>query len=81
MSDARRPLNDTPDATGEARLSTALQIQDPDDFYAHLVDSVKDLPPEKALKVSAKLILLLANHIGDRRILDEAIEIASRNND
>lgn len=75
MNDTR---NDTRNGSGEPRLAKTLNIQDADDFYARLVDSVKDLPPEKALKVSAKLILLLANHVGDRRILDEAIEIATR---
>ena len=52
-------------------------IIDPDGFYQELIDAVQRLSPDDALAFSARLNLLLANHIGDRTVLREAIE-ASR---
>ncbi|GAB6049773.1 hypothetical protein JCM16106_06170 [Hydrogenophilus islandicus] len=47
-----------------------------DDFYALLIDAHRDLSDEKSALLNARLVLLLANHIGDLRILEEAIAIA-----
>ncbi|WP_085885769.1 DUF2783 domain-containing protein [Oceanibacterium hippocampi] len=52
-------------------------LDDPDRFYAALVESCRDLPPEEALAFSARLILLLANHVGDHAILAEALRLAA----
>ena len=57
-------------------LNLSPNITDPDDFYAELIDSQRDLDEEQALRMNARLILLLANHIGDRRVLTEAIGCA-----
>jgi hypothetical protein len=54
------------------------QIADPDGFYEELVDAQRDLSDTEAQKMLAKLALLLANHIGDRRVLSEAIALAAR---
>ncbi|MDH6262915.1 DUF2783 domain-containing protein [Bradyrhizobium sp. BR13661] len=51
-------------------------IVDPDGFYAELIDSQRDLDEEQSLRMNARLILLLANHIGDRAVLSEAIRYA-----
>ncbi len=51
-------------------------IPDPDGFYQDLMDAVQHLPPEEALAFSARLNLLLANHVGDRAVLAEAIAAA-----
>lgn len=51
-------------------------IADPDGFYAELIDSQRDLDEEQSLRMNARLILLLANHIGDRAVLAEAIRYA-----
>ena len=53
------------------------QIADPDDFFAELVNAQRGLSDEDAQKMLAKLVLLLANHIGDRRVLSEAIARAA----
>ncbi len=52
-------------------------IADPDAFYRELMDSQRKLDAEDAAAMNARLVLLLANHIGDREILSEAIAIAS----
>lgn len=54
-------------------LNRSPNIADPDGFYAELIDSQRDLDEEQALRMNARLILLLANHIGDRAVLSEAI--------
>ncbi len=57
-------------------LNLSPNIADPDDFYAELINSQRDLDEEQALRMNARLILLLANHIGDRKVLAEAIGYA-----
>jgi hypothetical protein len=47
-----------------------------DDFYESLIDTHRDLSDEQSAMVNAKLVLLLANHIGDITILREAMRIA-----
>jgi hypothetical protein len=47
-----------------------------DDFYEALIDTHRDLSPEQSQLVNAKLILLLANHIGDLDVLREALKRA-----
>lgn len=57
-------------------LRTDPHLQRPDDFYAALLELHQDLTPEQSEKVNARLILLLANHIGDIEVLQEAMRIA-----
>ena len=40
-----------------------------DDFYEMLIDMHRDLNDEQSTIVNARLILLLANHIGDTAVL------------
>ena len=47
-----------------------------DDFYEALIDTHRDLTLEQSQVVNAKLILLLANHIGDLDILLDALKRA-----
>ncbi len=48
-----------------------------DDFYQHLIDAHRDLSDAQSQKLNARLILLLANHIGDLAVLREAIAAAA----
>ncbi|MBL4613486.1 MAG: DUF2783 domain-containing protein [Magnetovibrio sp.] len=57
-------------------LNTQPNIAKSDDFYQDLIDMHRDLGDEQSLSVNAKLILLLANHIGDTEVLSEAMTIA-----
>lgn len=47
-----------------------------DDFYEMLINAHRDLSDEQSAKLNARLILLLANHIGDIAVLREALAIA-----
>ncbi|HEX6137757.1 MAG TPA: DUF2783 domain-containing protein [Casimicrobiaceae bacterium] len=56
-----------------AHLNIEPNIGAPDDFYEALIDMHRDLTPQQSQLVNAKLILLLANHVGDLRVLREAM--------
>jgi hypothetical protein len=47
-----------------------------DDFYEILIDTHRDLSDEQSALLNARLILLLANHIGDLDVLREAMHLA-----
>jgi predicted protein tyrosine phosphatase len=47
-----------------------------DDFYQALIDCHRGLSDEQSRAVNARLILLLANHVGDLRVLNEALAAA-----
>jgi hypothetical protein len=59
------------------KLNTEPNIACPDDFYQDLIDLHRDLSEEQSRQVNARLILLLANHIGDREVLEEAMNAAA----
>lgn len=48
-------------------------IPDPDGFYQELIDSQRQMSDAEAAAMNCRLVLLLANHIGDRAVLSEAI--------
>ena len=47
-----------------------------DDFYEALIETHRELSDEQSEMVNARLILLLANHIGDISVLREAMKLA-----
>jgi hypothetical protein len=59
-----------------ALLKTDPNIAAPDDFYAALIALHRDLDEAQSALVNAKLILLLANHIGDANVLGAAMAAA-----
>lgn len=59
-----------------ATLDIEPNLARPDDFYERLIDAHRDLGREESELVNCKLILLLANHIGDAAVLDEALRRA-----
>jgi len=59
------------------KLNTEPNIARPDDFYQDLIDLHRDLTEEQSRQVNARLILLLANHIGDMDVLSEAMKAAA----
>jgi len=61
-----------------ATLVTENRLANPDDFYEALIDTHRDLSAEQSNMVNAKLVLLLANHIGDMEVLREALSIARK---
>ena len=57
-------------------LNTAANLETPDDFYEELIGLHRDLTEEQSALVNAKLILLLANHVGDADVLRKAMAAA-----
>ncbi|GLR69015.1 hypothetical protein GCM10010909_36970 [Acidocella aquatica] len=57
-------------------LNLKPNITDPDDFYKQLIDSQRNMDERQAAMMNCKLVLLLANHIGDRAVIDEALRHA-----
>ena len=47
-----------------------------DDFYEALIDTHRGLSDAESEALNARLILLLANHIGDIAVLREALRLA-----
>ena len=47
-----------------------------DEFYQNLIDAHNGLTDEQSEALNARLILLLANHIGDLQVLREALQAA-----
>jgi len=54
-------------------LNTEPALAEPDEFYAALIEMHRGLTPEQSELVNARLILLLANHVGDLDVLKDAL--------
>ncbi len=52
------------------------RITDPDAMYAALVAAHDGLTPEESAALNARLVLLLVNQIGDRRVVEDALKLA-----
>lgn len=61
-----------------AQLITASQFTDPDAAYVALIDARRGLSEAAAAALDARLVLILANHIGDLAVLKEAIAVARK---
>ena len=59
-------------------LTSASNLSDPDAFYEALIDTHQGLSDQESSALNARLILLLANHIGDATILRDALMAARR---
>ncbi len=59
-------------------LNTQPNMQNLDDFYAALLAVHEGQNAETTALINAKLILLLANHIGNLDVLHEALAAASK---
>lgn len=57
-------------------LDTAPRIADPDGFFALLVEAHRGLSAEASRRLDARLVLILANQVGDMAVLRAAIEAA-----
>ena len=57
-------------------LNTEPNLASPDDFYERLIATHRGLTDADSALVNAKLVLLLANHIGDPAVLAQAMAAA-----
>ncbi len=60
-----------------SHLITAPNLPDPDGFYAELLQLHEGRSEAQSAAINARLILILANHIGDREALTQAFSAAT----
>ncbi len=61
----------------EETLALTPNIDGADDFYAELLTTHEGLSNDASDALNARLILVLANHIGDRNVLSQAMSAAA----
>jgi hypothetical protein len=54
-------------------LITTPNLDSPDDFYEALIEVHRDLDDAESHALNARLVLLLANHIGSTDVLQQAL--------
>ena len=59
-------------------LDSSLRLSRPDDFYQALIDLHAGLTEAQSAAVNARLVLLLANQVGDLQTLNEAMAAARK---
>ena len=57
-------------------LNTTPNLEAPDDFYEALIEAHRDLDNAASHALNARLVLLLANHIGSLAVLQQALAAA-----
>ncbi len=57
-------------------MKTSLNFQDADSFYEQLLDAHSGLNREQSELLNARLILLLANQVGEAGVLQQCLEAA-----
>jgi hypothetical protein len=51
-------------------------LADHDGFYEELLKTHQGLSEDQSHALNAQLVMILANHIGDRQVLSEALALA-----
>ncbi len=59
-------------------MKTQAHWTDADAFYEQLLDAHQGLTPAQSEALNARLILLLANQVGDAAVLKECIDAAGQ---
>ena len=57
-------------------MDTTLTLRDPDGLYELLLDAHRGLNEAESARLNARLVLLLANQVGDDRIVAECVRAA-----
>jgi hypothetical protein len=60
-----------------SKLITTSRFPSPDEAYVALFDAHRGRDAEHSAALNARLVLILANHIGDLDVLKEAIALAA----
>jgi hypothetical protein len=76
MAEGAAMSDDAPAAVVTGALRRTLNLARPDEVYNAIVEAHKDLTDEQCRAFDARLILLLANHVGDEAALREALAAA-----
>jgi hypothetical protein len=63
---------------GLTTMKTELNLQDADGFYEQLLNAHEGLNAEQSEQLNMRLILLLANQVGNASVLRDCIESASQ---
>lgn len=58
------------------QLNIEPNLANADEFYEALIDAHRDLTLEQSHAMNAKLVLLLANHVGDLNVVKDAMQRA-----
>ncbi|HKD57384.1 MAG TPA: DUF2783 domain-containing protein [Hyphomicrobiaceae bacterium] len=59
-------------------LMKQAHVDDPDGLYAAILEAHTDLSEDESAALNARLVLLLANHIGSADIVREALNTARK---
>ncbi len=59
-----------------AQLNTEPNLAHPDEAYQMIIDLHQDCSDQESHRRNAKLVLCLANHVGDLEVLAQAVAIA-----
>jgi len=59
-------------------LVTESRFADPDRAYRALIEAHRGLTDEESAAFNSRLVLILANHIGDQAVLQDALDLAKR---
>jgi predicted metal-dependent hydrolase len=59
-------------------LVTDNRFLDPDRAYRALIEAHRGLSDEASAALNSRLVLILANHIGDQAVLQEALALATK---
>jgi len=60
------------------QLITTANLDAPDDFYEALIETHRELDSAESHALNARLVLLLANHIGSFDVLQQALQAARK---
>lgn len=66
------------DVDNHDSLQLDINLVDPDGFYENLLNLHQGLSESQSAQLNAKLVLILANHIGDYQVLNQAFKLARR---
>ena len=59
-------------------LQREANSKEPDGLYAAIIEAHAGLSDADSAALNVRLVLLLANHIGDEAVLREALEVARK---
>lgn len=60
----------------DTALITTPHLEAPDDFYESLIEAHQGLSTDESHALNARLVLVLANHIGSLSVLRQALAAA-----